>query len=137
MVGDEFFALYHCVRSLVVKEPFPDSWENLYLLLEKNRLSNPQAEFEDTEAASKNSQDPPMGFALIRSSAVHELKRVLVIDFDVHHGDGTNDDSMMAQIYSSFPLIKMEATLVLVKLTRTFWEWHQMPQWTAAVFSLD
>ena len=48
-VGDEFLALYHCVRSLAVKEPFLDAWENLYLLFEKNRLSNPQAEFEDTE----------------------------------------------------------------------------------------
>ena len=58
------------------------------------------------------------GHCSLLCPAVHELKRVLVIDFDVHHGDGTNDDSMMAQIYSSFPLIKMEATLVLVKLTR-------------------
>ena len=58
------------------------------------------------------------GHCSLLCPAVHELKRVLVIDFDVHHGDGTNDDSMMAQIYSSFTLIKMEATLVLVKLTR-------------------
>ena len=48
-VGDEFLALYQCVRSLVVKKPFPDAWENLYLLLEKNRLSNPPAKFENTE----------------------------------------------------------------------------------------
>ena len=58
------------------------------------------------------------GHCSLLCPAVHELKHVLVIDFDVHHGDGTNDDSIMAQIYSSFPLIKMEATLVLVKLTR-------------------
>ena len=46
-----------------------------------------------------------MAIAACYAQRVHELKRVLVIDFDVHHGDGTNDDSMMAQIYSSFPLI--------------------------------
>ncbi|CAJ1936502.1 unnamed protein product [Sphenostylis stenocarpa] len=31
-VGDDFLALYHCVRSLAVKEPFPDAWDNLILL---------------------------------------------------------------------------------------------------------
>ncbi|XP_059670801.1 nonsense-mediated mRNA decay factor SMG7-like [Cornus florida] len=35
-VGDDFIALYHCVRSLAVKEPFPDAWDNLILLFEKN-----------------------------------------------------------------------------------------------------
>ncbi|KAH1103063.1 hypothetical protein GLYMA_13G238000v4 [Glycine max] len=38
-IGDEFLALYHCVRSLAVKEPFPDAWNNLILLFEKNRSS--------------------------------------------------------------------------------------------------
>ncbi|KEH36551.1 putative telomerase activating protein Est1 [Medicago truncatula] len=38
-IGDEFLALYHCVRSLAVKEPFPDAWNNLILLFEKNRPS--------------------------------------------------------------------------------------------------
>jgi hypothetical protein len=37
-VGDEFLALYHCVRSLAVKEPFPDAWDNLILLFERVRL---------------------------------------------------------------------------------------------------
>ncbi|KAI3854217.1 hypothetical protein MKW98_024640 [Papaver atlanticum] len=36
-LGDEFLALYHCTRSLAVKEPFPDAWNNLILLFEKNR----------------------------------------------------------------------------------------------------
>ncbi|XP_010272416.1 PREDICTED: protein SMG7L [Nelumbo nucifera] len=39
-VSDEFLALYHCVRSLAVKEPFPDAWNNLILLFEKNRSCN-------------------------------------------------------------------------------------------------
>ncbi|KAL5150480.1 Protein SMG7L [Glycine soja] len=39
-IGDDFLALYHCVRSLAVKEPFPDAWDNLILLLEKNRSSH-------------------------------------------------------------------------------------------------
>ncbi|XP_019420144.1 PREDICTED: protein SMG7L-like isoform X3 [Lupinus angustifolius] len=41
-IGDEFLALYHCVRSLAVKEPFPDAWNNLIMLFEKNRLSQLQ-----------------------------------------------------------------------------------------------
>ncbi|KAK6124402.1 hypothetical protein DH2020_041895 [Rehmannia glutinosa] len=36
-VGDSFLALYHCVRSLAVKEPFPDAWRNIMLLFEENR----------------------------------------------------------------------------------------------------
>ncbi|KAG5023360.1 hypothetical protein JHK82_019263 [Glycine max] len=39
-IGDDFLALYHCVRSLAVKEPFPDAWDNFILLLEKNRSSH-------------------------------------------------------------------------------------------------
>ncbi|KAG6641256.1 protein SMG7L [Carya illinoinensis] len=39
-VGDEFLALYHCVRSLAVEEPFPDAWDNLILLMERNRSSH-------------------------------------------------------------------------------------------------
>nr|XP_027112028.1 protein SMG7L-like isoform X2 [Coffea arabica] len=34
-VGDAFLALYHCTRSLAVKEPFPDAWNNLMLLFEE------------------------------------------------------------------------------------------------------
>lgn len=34
-VGDEFLALYHCIRSLAVKEPFPDAHDNLILLFER------------------------------------------------------------------------------------------------------
>lgn len=39
-VGDEFLALYHCVRSLAVKEPFPDALDNLILLFERNRSAH-------------------------------------------------------------------------------------------------
>ncbi|KAL2341881.1 hypothetical protein Fmac_009821 [Flemingia macrophylla] len=63
-IDDEFLALYHCVRSLAVKEPFPDAWNNLILVFEKNRSSplqymsstvcldflNPFRKFEETKA---------------------------------------------------------------------------------------
>ncbi|XP_074272226.1 nonsense-mediated mRNA decay factor SMG7-like [Silene latifolia] len=39
-IGKEFLALYHCIRSLAVKEPFPDALQNLMLLFERNRSSN-------------------------------------------------------------------------------------------------
>ncbi|KAJ3671614.1 hypothetical protein LUZ60_007693 [Juncus effusus] len=67
--------------------------------------------------SSRHNRDPPVGFALIRppghyaipegpmgfcvfgniaivaryAQNKHNLKRVLIIDFDVHHGNGTND----------------------------------------------
>jgi hypothetical protein len=34
-IGDEFLALYHFVRNLAVKEPFPDAWNNFILLFGK------------------------------------------------------------------------------------------------------
>ncbi|KAF3585503.1 hypothetical protein F2Q69_00028160 [Brassica cretica] len=48
-VGDEFLALYHCVRSLAVKEPFPGASNNLLLLFEKNRSSPLQSLSTDAE----------------------------------------------------------------------------------------
>ncbi|KAM1959463.1 hypothetical protein FF1_004936 [Malus domestica] len=39
-IGDEFLALYHCIRSLAVKEPFPDARGNLILLFERSRSSH-------------------------------------------------------------------------------------------------
>ncbi|XP_022139980.1 protein SMG7L isoform X2 [Momordica charantia] len=38
-VNDQFLAMYHCARSSAVKEPFPDAWDNLILLFERNRSS--------------------------------------------------------------------------------------------------
>ncbi|KAI3498754.1 hypothetical protein L1887_34535 [Cichorium endivia] len=42
-IGDDFLALYHCVRSLAVKEPFPDAQDNIMLLFEKNKSSQLQS----------------------------------------------------------------------------------------------
>ncbi|KAL2473601.1 Protein SMG7L [Forsythia ovata] len=53
-VGDSFLALYHCVRSLAVKEPFPDAWNNLMLLLEKNRSSHLHLLSRDTHIDFSN-----------------------------------------------------------------------------------
>ncbi|KAJ8761062.1 hypothetical protein K2173_000741 [Erythroxylum novogranatense] len=39
-IGDDFLALYHCIRSLAIKEPFPDAWNNLIRLFERNQLSH-------------------------------------------------------------------------------------------------
>ncbi|KAK4787166.1 hypothetical protein SAY86_010999 [Trapa natans] len=38
-ICDEFLALYHCVRSLAISEPFPDAWNNLLHILEQSRSS--------------------------------------------------------------------------------------------------
>ncbi|CAD5313898.1 unnamed protein product [Arabidopsis thaliana] len=48
-VSDELLALYHCVRSLAVKEPFPGASNNLLLLFEKNRSSPLQSLSTDAE----------------------------------------------------------------------------------------
>ncbi|CAN6816812.1 unnamed protein product [Brassica oleracea] len=58
-VGDEFLALYHCVRSLAVKEPFPGASNNLLLLFEKNRSSplkslSTDAEFNFLNPSERN-----------------------------------------------------------------------------------
>lgn len=42
-IGDDFLALYHCIRSLAVKEPFPDALDNIMLLFEKNKSSQLQS----------------------------------------------------------------------------------------------
>ncbi|KAM0006434.1 putative telomerase activating protein Est1 [Helianthus debilis subsp. tardiflorus] len=42
-IGDDFLALYHCIRSLAVKEPFPDAKDNIMLLFEKNKSSKLQS----------------------------------------------------------------------------------------------
>ncbi|KAK6917579.1 Telomerase activating protein Est1-like, N-terminal [Dillenia turbinata] len=57
--GDEFLALYHCVRSLAIKEPFPDAFNNLILLFEKNRSSpacrvNTKAQFDYSKPSVKH-----------------------------------------------------------------------------------
>lgn len=41
-VGDEFLALYHCIRSLAVREPFPDAHDNLIVLLERVKSLKPK-----------------------------------------------------------------------------------------------
>ncbi|KAM7530660.1 hypothetical protein LguiB_034070 [Lonicera macranthoides] len=58
-VGDDFLALYHCVRSLAVKEPFPDAGDNLVLLFEKNRSSHlpslsSEAHFDFTKPSERS-----------------------------------------------------------------------------------
>ncbi|CAO2842862.1 unnamed protein product [Amaranthus hypochondriacus] len=46
-IGDDFLALYHCIRSLAVKEPFQDALQNLILLFERNRSINIISESSD------------------------------------------------------------------------------------------
>ncbi|GFP95481.1 protein smg7l [Phtheirospermum japonicum] len=48
-VGDAFLALYHCVRSLAVKEPFPDAWRNIMLLFEENRSTKLPSFFSEMQ----------------------------------------------------------------------------------------
>ncbi|XP_012568770.1 nonsense-mediated mRNA decay factor SMG7-like isoform X2 [Cicer arietinum] len=61
-IGDEFLALYHCVRSLAVKEPFPDAWNNLILLFEKNRSCplqyvSEEADFDVFKTSGKTGEE--------------------------------------------------------------------------------
>ncbi|KAL7088976.1 hypothetical protein ACP275_13G160900 [Erythranthe tilingii] len=100
-VGDAFLALYHCVRSLSVKEPFPDAWRNIMLLFEENRsinlpsvstdqvqfdFSNPLKRSYSKDARNEENCSPrdrlwpflvrTISFLLIRSSS-EEFPRIL------------------------------------------------------------
>lgn len=77
-VHDEFAALYHCVRSAAVKEPFPDAWDNLVVLLEKNRSSHLSS--LSTDAHFNLSKPSERSNVLLRSqpSDQHELWSLFV-----------------------------------------------------------
>ncbi|KNA12353.1 hypothetical protein SOVF_126470 [Spinacia oleracea] len=55
-IGDEFLALYHCIRSLAVKEPFQDALQNLMLLFERNRSINLDSQSNNVYDFSKPSE---------------------------------------------------------------------------------
>ncbi|XP_021726463.1 protein SMG7L-like [Chenopodium quinoa] len=55
-IGDEFLALYHCIRSLAVKEPFQDALQNLMLLFERNRSIDMDSKSNEVYDFSKPSE---------------------------------------------------------------------------------
>ncbi|KAK4485241.1 hypothetical protein RD792_007871 [Penstemon davidsonii] len=68
-VGDAFLALYHCVRSLAVKEPFPDAWSNLMLVFEGNRSTQVQSRSNQTQFDFLN---PSKKTSLAKTSTEHK-----------------------------------------------------------------
>ncbi|KZV53259.1 hypothetical protein F511_21516 [Dorcoceras hygrometricum] len=100
-VGDSFLALYHSLRSLEVKEPFPDAWNNLVSLFEENKYTAEDGSPKESKIAEmKNASDKmfdlwpsvirTISFFIIRSSleefprsfahTLSSLEALLVVD---------------------------------------------------------
>ena len=92
-----------------------------------------------------------MGFCLFNNIAVgvahalakHGLTRAAVIDFDVHHGNGTEDifagdenvimaDAMYAPVATRFVTYDIKLDRVCSRYCRTILALPEMKQWTAA-----
>ncbi|XWS15755.1 hypothetical protein CRYUN_Cryun34aG0029200 [Craigia yunnanensis] len=99
-VGDEFLALYHCVRSLAVKEPFPDAWNNLILLFERNRschlhsLSS-EPHFDFLKPAERSD-------ALVNSKSSRNISDCCLLKSEYDHSAETNFWPLLIRTLSFF-----------------------------------
>lgn len=89
-IGDEFLALYHCIRSLAVKEPFQDALQNLMLLFERNRSIKMEFQsnevhdfFKPYEWISSSSKATPANGALLNTSTLKDAEHKLYMPTDV------------------------------------------------------
>ncbi|XWS19613.1 hypothetical protein CRYUN_Cryun31cG0030600 [Craigia yunnanensis] len=99
-VGDEFLALYHCVRSLAVKEPFPDAWNNLILLFERN--SSCHLHYLSSETPFDFLKPAERSDAQVKSQSSRKISDCCLLKCEHDHSAETNFWPLLIRTLSFF-----------------------------------
>lgn len=103
-IGDAFLALYHCIRSLAVKEPFPDAWRNIMLLFEENR---------STKLASLSIQMQP---DFLNPSKRSYLQNTSLEENGSPHNSTSEDlDSICSEKFDLWPILVRTISFLLIR----------------------